>query len=55
MAKSRKPWLVPHAAAELFPLMEGAEYEALKQDIAERGQLVPIVLHEGRILDGRNR
>lgn len=55
MAKERKQWLVPHAAAELFPLMEGAEYEALKQDIAERGQLVPIVLHEGRILDGRNR
>lgn len=55
MAKDRKQWLVPHAAAELFPLMEGAEYEALKQDIKERGQHVPIVLHEGRILDGRNR
>lgn len=45
-----------HKLAELFPLMEGEEFEELKKDIAENGLLHPIVLHpDGSILDGRNR
>lgn len=45
-----------HPAALLFPLMQGAEFDALKRDIAEYGQRDPIWLHEdGRIIDGRNR
>ena len=45
-----------HPAANLFPMLTGAEYEALRDDIEANGQLEPIWLHpDGRILDGRNR
>ncbi|MBP9034543.1 MAG: ParB N-terminal domain-containing protein [Pseudomonadales bacterium] len=44
-----------HAIAGLLPLMEPAELDALAEDIRRNGLLEPIVLHEGRILDGRNR
>jgi hypothetical protein len=49
------PKFEPHPAARLFPLLRGAELEALKVDIASNGQRTPIVIWEGKILDGRNR
>lgn len=44
-----------HPLANAFPLIEGEEFEAFREDISQNGQREPIVLHEGKILDGRNR
>src|SRR5262245_41055019 len=44
-----------HPLANVFPLIEGAEFEELVADITANGQNEPIVLHEEMILDGRNR
>lgn len=44
-----------HPIANIFPLMTGAEYDALVSDIAEHGQREAIWLHDGMVLDGRNR
>lgn len=45
----------PHPLAELFPLMEGDAYSALVEDIRAHGVRVPVVMLDGKILDGRNR
>src|SRR5262249_5973869 len=39
----------------IFPLLEGEEFEELCNDIFRNGLLEPIILYEGKILDGRNR
>lgn len=44
-----------HELANIFPLIEGEEFEKLVDDIKANGLLNPIVLYEGQILDGRNR
>jgi hypothetical protein len=44
-----------HRLANLFPLIEGPEFTELVEDIRANGLREMIVLHEGRILDGRNR
>jgi hypothetical protein len=44
-----------HPLAETYPPMSEAEMEALTADIAARGLQRPIVLYEGKVLDGRNR
>ncbi|QDU25877.1 Modification methylase DpnIIB [Anatilimnocola aggregata] len=44
-----------HAAADIFPLAQGLELDALAADIKTNGQHHPIILHEGKILDGRRR
>lgn len=44
-----------HPLCTLFPRMSGAEFDALRDDIAANGLNQPIVLHGGMILDGGNR
>ena len=47
--------LVAHPLAEMFPMMEGEAFDTLVRDIKQNGCHYPIILHEGKILDGRNR
>ena len=44
-----------HPLAELFPLIEGEDFNGLVKDVAARGIINPIIMHQGKILDGRNR
>ena len=44
-----------HKYANIFPMTEGEQANQLKLDIKEHGLLQPVVLFEGKILDGRNR
>ena len=44
-----------HPIAGIFDLLEGAEFDELVKDISEHGLQLPIIMHEGKILDGRNR
>jgi len=47
--------LLDHELASLFPLMSGKDLLVLAADISENGQKEPIMVYEGKILDGRNR
>ena len=44
-----------HPLAELFPLMQGREFDELVTDIKANGLREPIWTYQGQILDGRNR
>src|SRR2546426_6450925 len=44
-----------HPLAEIMPRLPPQEFAALKKDIAERGVKVPILLYQGKILDGKER
>lgn len=50
-----KQTLTEHRFAAIFPLMEGEDFERLVADIRENGQVEPITVMNGMILDGRNR
>ncbi|EDY19024.1 hypothetical protein CfE428DRAFT_3201 [Chthoniobacter flavus Ellin428] len=47
--------LTDHPLAELFPLMPEQDLKDLANDIQTSGLKAPITIHEGMILDGRNR
>jgi hypothetical protein len=44
-----------HEVSNIFPMMEKAEFEALKEDIRQNGLNEAIWLYKDKILDGRNR
>jgi len=44
-----------HDLANLFPMMEGAAFDALRDDIKANGLIDPIWIFEDKLLDGRNR
>ena len=44
-----------HQLANMFPELNGAEFDELAADIRARGVHEPIWLYDGQILDGRNR
>lgn len=44
-----------HPFANIFPMVAEDQLQELAQDIKDRGLLDPIVLHQGKILDGRCR
>jgi hypothetical protein len=44
-----------HPIANIFPMMEGKEFERFKEDIKTRKLQEPIITYDGKILDGRNR
>ena len=44
-----------HEIADLFPLIEGDEFQLLCEDIKQQGLNHPVILLDDKILDGRNR
>jgi|GEM_PF-3187041 len=49
------PRLPFHEYSTIFPLMSPDEFKALTEDLRENGLREPITIHDGKIVDGRNR
>lgn len=47
--------LQPHPLGAIFPPLGDEDYEVLCASIKNHGLMEPIILHEGKILDGNNR
>ena len=52
MSESRLPI---HPYAEIFPPMSSPEFDGFCGDVLQKGLQEPIVLHEGKVLDGCHR
>lgn len=44
-----------HPIANVWPMMDADKLQELADDIGKNGQLVPVWIYDGMILDGRNR
>src|SRR5262245_56894407 len=44
-----------HTYTDLFPMMTRDELESMAEDSQENGLRHPVVLYQGKVLDGRNR
>lgn len=44
-----------HPIADVWPMMDDDKLRELADDISKNGQICPVWLYEGKILDGRNR
>lgn len=44
-----------HPIANLFPEMSESQFDELKQDIAQNGLQMPILMYGGKVVDGRHR
>jgi DNA methylase len=44
-----------HPLANIFPLLEGSDFQRLVDDVRANGLRFPIIVYDGQILDGRNR
>lgn len=44
-----------HPLAKAYKLLSEEKYEQLRDDISQNGLIHPIILYEGKILDGRHR
>ena len=47
--------LQSHEYANIFPILNETDARQLAESIKENGLLQPVILYEGRLLDGRNR
>lgn len=53
--KNQPDGFIIHPAADLFPVMSEDEFEEFKEDIRQHGQQVPILIQDGKLIDGRHR
>jgi hypothetical protein len=44
-----------HELANIFPLIEGDEFDGFVDALKRQGLLNPMTLHQGKIIEGRNR